>query len=606
MKNPAQLLGVQSADAPLGMHSEAPLQEIQRQIMWNRLLAVVEEQSQTLVRTGFSTSTREAGDVSAGVFDLNGRMLAQAITGTPGHVNSMALSVHHFLKKFPRETMREGDVYTTNDPWLATGHLNDFTVVTPTFRRGELVALFASTCHVVDIGGNGVPTDGRDVYQEGLNIPIMRLVEGGRMKEDILDIVRANVREPVQVVGDLYSLAACNDTGSARLVEMMDEFKLAGLDGLGETIVERSRAGMLAEIRKLRPGVYRNSMRIDGFEHPIDLVATMTIGPSGIDVDMTGTSGISGYGINVPHAYCKAYASFGIKCIVAPQVPNNTGSLETLRVTAPEHTVLNALPPAAVAARHVVGQMLPDVMFGCLEQALDGGVPAEGTSCLWNLNLFGGSGRVDGDPVALAKATAFNVISFNTGGTGARPTKDGLSATAFPSGVRNVPIEITEMISPVVFWRKEYRQDSGGAGRQRGGLGQVMEMGISEDVPFAVGAIFDRVEHAPRGRAGGKSGALGVVRLGSGKILRAKGRQTIPAGDRLVLEMPGGGGHGDPFARPAPLVAEDVRNGFVSAERARADYGVEIGADGEPDLTATAKLRAQPRARPSHPDSPAE
>lgn len=583
MKRPAPILDVQS---------NSPLLEIQRQIMWNRLLAVVEEQSQTLVRTGFSTSTREAGDVSAGVFDLTGRMLAQAVTGTPGHVNSMALSVYHFLAKFPLATMREGDVYATNDPWLATGHLNDFTVVTPTFRRGELVALFASTCHVVDIGGIGVATDGRDVYQEGLNIPIMRLAERGKMKEDVLDIVRANVREPVQVVGDLYSLAACNDTGCARLVEMMDEFKLNSLDELGEYVVDRSREGMLAEIRKLRPGAYRNAMRIDGYEHPIDLVATMTIGDTGIDVDMTGTSGISAYGINVPHAYCKAYASFGIKCIVAPAVPNNTGSLETMRVTAPEHTILNALPPAAVAARHVVGQMLPDVMFGCLEQALDRGVPAEGTSCLWNLNLFGGNGRVDGDPVALAKATAFNVISFNAGGVGARPTKDGLSATAFPSGVRNVPIEITEMISPVVFWRKEYRQDSGGAGRWRGGLGQVMEMGLTENVPFAVGAIFDRVDHAPRGRAGGGPGGLGVVRLASGKRLNAKGRQTIPAGDRLVLEMSGGGGYGDPFTRPPEEVAEDVRNGLVSVERARRDYGVALAADGSVDSAATAHLRA--------------
>jgi len=583
MKSPVQTLGMQS---------NSPLLEIQRQIMWNRLLAVVEEQSQTLVRTGFSTSTREAGDVSAGVFDVRGRMLAQAITGTPGHVNSMALSVYHFLKRFPPATMKPGDVYATNDPWLATGHLNDFTVVTPTFRRGELVALFASTCHVVDIGGIGVATDGRDVFQEGLNIPIMRLAEHGAMKEDILDIVRANVREPVQVVGDLYSLAACNDTGCARLVEMMDEFKLTGLDELGAYIIGRSRDGMLAEVRKLRPGVYRNAMRIDGYEHPIDLVATMTIGETGIDVDMSGTSGFSAYGINVPHAYCKAYASFGIKCIVAPKVPNNTGTLETMRVTAPEHTVLNALPPAAVAARHVVGQMLPDVMFGCLEQALDGGVPAEGTSCLWNLNLFGGNGRVDGDPVALAHATHFNVQSFNAGGVGARPMKDGLSATAFPSGVRNVPVEITEMISPVVFWRKEYREDSGGAGRQRGGLGQVMEMGITEEVPFAVGAIFDRVEHAARGRAGGKPGALGVVRLGSGRRLNAKGRQTIPVGDRLVLEMPGGGGYGNPFTRPPEQVAEDVRNGFVSVEGARKDYGVVVSSLGAVDRAGTAKLRA--------------
>jgi N-methylhydantoinase B len=520
-------------------------------------------------------------------------MLAQAITGTPGHVNSMALSVYHFLRKFPLETMREGDIYATNDPWLATGHLNDFTVVTPTFRQGEAVALFASTCHVVDIGGNGVPTDGRDVYQEGLNIPIMRLASGSRMNEELLDIVRANVREPVQVVGDLYSLAASNDTGCARLVSMLEEFGLSTLEELGAYVIERSRAGMLAEVLKLRPGVYKNAMRIDGYDHPIDLVATMTVGPTGIDVDLTGTSHQSSFGINVPHAYTKAYASFGIKCLVAPAVPNNTGSLETMRVAAPEGCILNAPPPAAVAARHVTGQMLPDVMFGCLEQAMDGGVPAEGTSCLWNLNLFGGTGRVDGDPERLASATPFNVLGFNAGGVGARPAKDGLSATAFPSGVKNVPIEITEMISPVVFWRKEYREDSGGAGRQRGGLGQILEVGNSEDAPFAVGAMFDRVEHAPRGRAGGGPGAAGIVRLGSGGRLNAKGRQTVAAGDTLVLEMPGGGGHGDPRTRDAEAVALDVRNGFVSAARARTAYGVALRPDGTVDAAETARLRGE-------------
>ena len=296
-------------------------------------------------------------------------------------------------------------------------------------------------------------------------------------------------------------------------------------------------------------------MRIDGHEEPVDLVATMAIGKSGIDVDFTGTSGISSYGINVPMCYTEAYASFGVKCIVAPTVPNNEGSLSTIRVTAPKGTILNAEHPAPVAVRHVTGQMLPDVVFGCLQQALEGAVPAEGTSCLWNLYAFGGPGRVDADPSELADADPFTVLSFHSGGTGARPGLDGLSATAFPSGVRNVPVEINETISPIVIWRKEYRPDSGGSGTFRGGLGQVMEVGLLDDAPFAFSALFDRIVHPPRGREGGGAGASGRLYLASGPDLDGKGTQTIPRGERVVIEMPGGGGLGDPRARDPAAVA---------------------------------------------------
>ena len=347
-----------------------PLSPIRLQLMWDRLIAVVEEQALALMRTGFSTSTREAGDLSAGVFDLDGAMLAQAVTGTPGHINSMARAVYHFLDRFPAKTMKEGDIYLTNDPWKGTGHLHDFTFVTPTFRRGKMVALFASTCHVVDIGGRGMGADARQVYEEGLYIPLMHFAREGKVDQTLTDIVAANVREPVQVVGDLYSLATCNEIGCRRLIEMMDEFAIDDLDRLGAHILEKSKQASLEAIRKITPGEYKFSMTVDGYDKPIDLVATMKIGDTGIDVDFTGTSGVSAYGINVPVCYTEAYASFGVKCIVAPKVPNNEGSLEVIRVTAPEGSILNAKHPAPVAARHVTGQMLPDVMFGCLHQAL--------------------------------------------------------------------------------------------------------------------------------------------------------------------------------------------------------------------------------------------
>ncbi len=556
------------------MSKNSALEQIHMQIMWNRLISVVEEQAQTLIRTAFSTSVREAGDLSAGVFDLAGRMLAQAVTGTPGHVNAMAASVGFFLEKFPVQAMEEGDVYITNDPWMGTGHLHDFTVVTPTFMAGRPVALFAATSHVVDIGGRGFGPDGRQVYEEGLNVPIMPLAKRGRMNTALLELVRANVREPVQVEGDLYSLAACNETGSRRLIDMMAEFDLETLEALGRHVIDHSHDAMLEEIRRLKPGVYENAMRVDGYEREIDLVAKMTIGDDGIDVDFTGTSPVSSYGINVPLTYSQAYASFGVRCVVGGQVPNNAGSLAPIRVTAPEGSILNAPHPCAVAIRHVVGQMLPDVVLGCLYQACGGQVPAEGTSCLWIPTLMGGHGVAEGDDVE--RGEDFVISMFHAGGTGARPAKDGLSATAFPSGVRNTPVEINETIAPIIVWKKEYRADSGGPGKTRGGTGQVMEIEHAEGAPFAISAIFDRVKNPPRGRSGGKAGALGRVRLASGRELRGKGRQPVPAGDRLIIEMPGGGGYGDPSERAPERVAADVRNEIVSLQAAERDYGVQV------------------------------
>jgi N-methylhydantoinase B len=422
----------------------AALAHIHTQVMWSRLIAVVEEQAQTMLRTAFSTSVREAGDLSAGVFDRHGRMLAQAVTGTPGHVNSMANAVRHFLDVYPLATMKPGDHYITNDPWLTSGHLHDITVVTPSFYRGEAVGLFANTIHVVDIGGLGMGPDGRQVFEEGLSIPIMPLAREGRMNDDLLRLVRANVREPLQVEGDIYATAACNDEGSRRLVEMMDEFEIANLDRLGDTIIEASREATLGRIRALPKGTYRNSMTMDGYDKPLVLNAALTISDDGIHVDFDGTSPASSHGINVVYNYCLAYTAFGVKCLVAPEVPNNAGSLAPISVSAPEGCVLNVKRPWPVAARHTVGQMLPDVVFGCLHQVMP--VPAEGASSLWNPQIFGGGSLVDEveegtDANALPE---FSTVIFHCGGAGARPTKDGLSATAFPSGVRTIPVEATE------------------------------------------------------------------------------------------------------------------------------------------------------------------
>jgi N-methylhydantoinase B len=565
---------------------------IQRQIMWNRLIAVVEEQAQTMIRTAFSTTVREAGDLSAGVFDLHGRMLAQAVTGTPGHVNSMMESVGHFLAKFPAAGMQPGDHYITNDPWLGTGHLHDLTVVTPAFHDGKIVGLFANTAHVIDVGGLGMGPEGRSVFEEGLYIPIVKCFDRGQPNETFFDFIRWGSRLPVELEGDVYSLCACNDAGAKRLTQMMAEFDMDSLDPLAEFIFDSSRRATIAEIAKLTKGTYSAEIHSDGYEAPVKLAAAMTILDDAIEVDFAGTSGLSQRGINVPAAYCRAYSCFGIKVVVAPEIPNNWASLEPFRMVIPEGCILNAPRPYPVSVRHVTGQLLPDLMMGCLHQIVPDRVVAEGSSCLWNPPLRGGgsvSGQARGNKPVIGD---FEVITFNSGGTGARPGRDGLDGTAFPSGVRTMPVEATENIAPVVFWQKELRPDSAGAGRTRGGFGQIMEIATKGELEFAVNAIFDRVANAPKGRDGGGDGARGTVTLGrSGANLRTKGFQIIPDGERLLLLLPGGGGMGAAAERDPALVARDVRDGLVSPTAAREVYKVAIAANGGVDAAETAGLR---------------
>jgi N-methylhydantoinase B len=593
MRAKARLPAAQAlAGANSMSHETNALAQIHRQIMWNRLIAVVEEQAQIMIRTAFSTTVREAGDLSAGIFDLHGRMMAQAVTGTPGHVNSMAESVGHFLKKFPAATMRPGDHYITNDPWLGTGHLHDLTVVTPAFHDGTIVGLFANTAHVIDIGGLGMGPEGRSVYEEGMYIPIVKCFAGGEPNDTFFAFIRAGSRLPVELEGDIYSLCACNDAGARRLAEMMDEFEMTSLDPLADFIFDSSLRATLAEIARLPRGVYAGEIYSDGYEEPVRLAASMAILDDGIEVDFAGTSGLSSRGINVPPAYCRAYSCFGIKCVVAPEIPNNWASLAPFRMKIPEGCILNAPHPYPVSVRHVIGHLLPDLMMGCLHQAVPQRVTAEGASALWNPPLRGGgaiSGQSRGNKPVVAD---FEIITFNSGGTGARPTQDGLNATAFPSGVRTMPVEATENVAPIIVWRKELRPDSGGAGRTRGGVGQIMEIATKGDLEFAVNASFDRIANAPKGREGGMNGTPGRVARKSGGVLRTKGLQVITDGERLILELPGGAGMGDPTARDPALVARDVRDGLVSAADARLLYRVSIAADGSVDEAATQALRA--------------
>ena len=554
---------------------------IDYQIMWNRLIAVVEEQATTLIRTAFSTSVREAGDLSAGLFDRHGRMIAQAVTGTPGHVNAMAESVTHFAREIGAQNIFDGDVFITNDPWMGTGHLHDFTVVSPVFRKGLHIGYFACTAHVVDVGGRGFGPDGNEVFEEGLLIPIMKFAERGEVSADLVRIVRANVREPDQVVGDIYSLAACNEAGDRRLQSMMDEFSINDLDGLSDFVIETSRKATRKAISAVPDGSFSHTMQVDGYDDPVLMAVRLDIKGDRLRADFDGTSGMSRFGVNVPEVYTRAYACYGLKCAIAPMVPNNTGSLDPFEITAPEGCILAARRPAPVSVRHVLGHLVPDVVLGALHQALPGKVPAEGASALWNIQISARASDPDSD------LPSHEILMFNSGGTGARPGVDGLSATAFPSGVSTMSVEATEHVGPITVWRKDLREGSGGAGTRRGGLGQTIEIEPRAGYDIYFNAMFDRVENPARGRQGGGNGAAGKVELATGqkpstKKLRSKGRQLVKNGQRLKLSLPGGGGYGSPEKRKPEDIAEDLRAGFISLHQAKTDYGYK-GYKGQDD-----------------------
>ena len=541
------------------------------QVMWNRLISIVEEQAQALVRTAFSTSVREAGDLSAGVYNAAGQMLAQAVTGTPGHVNAMADAVAHFIRRIGRDNLAEGDVYITNDPWEGTGHLHDITLCTPSFHKGRHVGFFACTAHIVDIGGRGFGADGNSVYEEGLYIPALKLIDKGRLDATLIALIRANVREPDQVVGDVYALTTCNDIGHRRLIETLVEFDLDDLDGISEFILTNSHQATVARIAALPQVAAEGAMTIDGYDTPIDLKVKVSFHGDHVLCDWAGTSGLDKKGINVPLVYTKAYACYALKCAIAPEIPNNAASLAPFQITAPVNSIVNALHPAPVALRHVIGHMVPDTIYDALDKILPRTVPAEGAGCLCNFQV---SLRPRTDQPAPSDAMRSEVLTFNSGGSGARPTLDGMSATAFPSGVMTMPVEATEHAGPVIIWRKELRPDSGGAGQYRGGLGQFMEVGAREGHEFDFSAMFDRLRHPARGRRGGMDGAPTTLAQDDGGAMKGKGKQFVPHGRKVVMAFPGGAGYGALADRDVAAIRRDLALGYISPGAARSIYGL--------------------------------
>jgi N-methylhydantoinase B len=538
--------------------TKSALDAIRTQVMWNRLVAVVEEQAQSLLRTAFGTITREAGDLSAGVYNVEGHMIAQAMTGTPGHVNTMATAVAHFFKKYPPSGMKPGDVYITNDPWLGTGHLFDYVMLTPVFLKSKLVAFFASTCHVIDVGGVGMTAKANSSFEEGTLVPHLPIRRQGKLNEDLISVILANSRYPIEVRGDLLSLISANDTGAKRLVDMMTEFKLTSLEPLAKHILTTSEEAARAAIREVPEGEWSYEMPLDGYEKPLLVKCKLTIKNGKVMLDYTGTSPASLYGINSPRTYSLAYSVFALKAVIAPHVPNNIGSLSVFDMITEAGSCVDPIRPSPVTARHVLGQQLADCVFGCLAQALPGQVQAESAGAIWILSLSSAHGQVSASETK--DATAFGVISIGLGGIGGRPGQDGLSTMAFPSGVGSIPVEITEGQCPLWFRQKQFLKGSGGEGEYRGGLGQRIEIQNREEAPFVISAAtFDRIRHAAQGREGGKPGQVGAAYRGSGSHLKDKGVHVIAKGDSLIVELPGGGGFGDVDKRSRDLIIADEK-----------------------------------------------
>ena len=533
------------------------------EVIWNRFLSVANEQQDALIRTAFSTIVRESQDLACGMFDTKGRMISQSISGTPGHINAMATSMKHFLAAFPPDKLAPGDVLITNDPWQTAGQINDITITTPIFKNGKLVALFANTCHSADIGGRILSAEAREVFEEGLRIPIMKLFDHGEPNKILMQIVRTNVRQPDEVIGDFYAQTSCNETGGRALLEMMDEFNLDSIDEVAEEIIRRSEAAVRAEIAKLPSGEWSSETWSDGFEEPILIRCKVRVAGEEIFIDFTGSSPQSTRGINVVLNYTHAYASFAIKAAICPDVPHNEGSFRPVHVTAPEGSILNALDPAPVASRQVIGHFIPSAIFAAMSGALPGRLMAPGADPIW-LSVWRGQNP------------SFTLTVFQVGGTGARPTKDGLNAVGFPSGVAGVPAEVIESLSPVVLKRRELRANSGGPGTWRGGLGQLTEFSRRGEGKWSVSSIADRTQYPALGLLGGHAGAAGEVTTGDGVKLHAKALKDLANGEVIHVNLPGGGGYGDPFKRDSEKVLWDVIDGYVTPEDAEKNYGVAV------------------------------
>jgi N-methylhydantoinase B len=529
-------------------------------VAWDRLIAIADDVLLSIVRTAFSVGVREAWDLACVIFDREGRMVAQAGLSMPAFIGTAPATMRHLLERFPAETLVEGDVLATNDPWLGTGHTPDICIARPVFRRGRLVAFVMTISHLPDIGGAGLAIANRSVYEEGLILPPCKLRIAGRANAELDDLVAANVRVPDQVFGDIQANLAGSAVGARLIGECLDEFALADLQDVAAGIIACSRAALEDGLAAIPNGAYANRIEVESPDGAVTLACTIGIAERRATIDFSGTGPCVAQAVNVPLCYTRSFAAYAIKTLAAPAIPNNQGALAPLTITAPPGSILDARKPAPVGGRHTIGWFIVPLIHGALAEALPERVQAE--SGLASLFLVTGE-DARGRPIAAQY--------FLAGGLGAMPGLDGQACTPFPTNNAVVSSEIWESTTGARIAHRRLLPDSGGAGQWRGGLGQEAEIRNTSPRPLTFFLFGMRTEFAARGLRGGRDGAKRVYLL-DGKPIPPKGRVVIAPGQTLTVREAGGGGSGDPRARDAAALRADIAEGFVTAAAARRDY----------------------------------
>jgi N-methylhydantoinase B len=537
------------------------------EIYWSRLISIADESAAALLRTSFSTIVRESNDFGTVLMDANGDSLSENTGGIPSFSGILPRTLKHFLARFPKETWKPGDCVITNDPWLATGHLPDITMAMPIFHDGVLVGFSGSIAHSPDIGGSLWSADCRELFEEGIRIPPAKFLVEGEPNALLEEMILSNVRVPDQVLGDLNAQVTANRVCGRRLSEFLGDSGLADLTGLSRALQQRAEAAMRRAIEAVPDGVYRAGLDADGFDaDETHIECAIRIIDSDLEIDYTGTSPQINRGLNTVMNYTYAYSAYPIKCALDPATPRNEGSYRPIAVTAPEGCILNPRYPAPCNARQLTGHLLAGAIYKALAEVIPERVIADSGSAPSMRAVFNGVDR-QGNP--------FSQILFASGGVGACPHKDGLSTTAFPTNAGAGSIEAFESISPLVVWKKEFRTDSGGAGRYRGGLGQECEIEVRSDKPLQISLLSDRWYHPAQGVLGGLEGATSSIEFNDGTVPHQKSRTSIDPGLRLHMRFAGGGGYGEPRSRDKQLILDDIKNGYISEAAARRDYGIE-------------------------------
>ncbi|MBW1721940.1 MAG: hydantoinase B/oxoprolinase family protein [Deltaproteobacteria bacterium] len=558
------------------------------EILWRRLISIVDEADTTVARTAFSSLLRDAHDYTCMFTDRRGRELAQGTFATPGQSGAMALGIKKLVNSLPPESYKPGDIFITNDPWALAGHLNDVCVLSPIFYEGRLTAFTACVFHHSDIGGR-VSSDNHDVFEDGLFIPLVKIYDGGKVNEAVFEMIRWNVRTPDEVVGDIRSQIAANHVCAQKICQMLDEYRLEGLDDLAEEIIQRTERSMREAIAKVPDGIYRAEGIVEQMEDKEDILLKVAVEVKGSDihVDLEGSSPQVDWGGNVVYNFTYAYVFMAMKSMFDPDIPNNDGCAAPITMSAPEGSVVNCRFPAAVAARMQIGHFITEIIYRAMAEALPDRVIAGSGGTPATMNVFYGRRR-NGNP--------WHSVIIRGGGMGASARNDGYYTYIFPANGANTPIEIFESDTPLIVERRELLPDSGGPGKMKGGLGRRVVFRAPEDdfaplPPVNLGIQSGRFRYPPEGLFGGKPGAKARF-LVNGKPGNPYGLTQFGPGDVVTMDAAGGGGFGNPLERDPEKVERDVLDGYVSIERAREDYGVVIDPETlKVDPEATRSLR---------------